>query len=49
MVKKKVKVELSGYELEWLEQALAKQERGMFIDEGTLSTLGQIFLNGVKL
>ena len=44
-----IKVKMSNYEAEWLEQAVERSERGAHVDEGTLRTLGEILLNGVDL
>jgi len=49
MANKKVNLKVQGYELDWIEQAKMKQERGSVIDDGTLLTLGQILIDGVDL
>lgn len=43
------KVVISAYQVEWVEQAKSREERGLPIDDGTLAMLGTIFLEGIEL
>lgn len=45
---KSIRVSISAYQMEWVEQAKLRSDRGLPLDNGTLATLGEIFLDGLE-
>jgi len=44
----KLNLELSNYELRWIEDAQERQIRGFPLDDGVLCTIGQILLDKLE-
>jgi hypothetical protein len=45
----KFTLSLSSYEIDWIEQAKAREDRGLPLDEGTLATLGNILMEKINI
>jgi hypothetical protein len=43
------KIPLSAYEIQWIEQAKDREDRGQTLDDGVLITLGNLLLSNLEL
>ena len=44
-----IRADIPTYQVSWIEQAKTRIDRGQRVDDGTLATIGEIFLESIEL